>query len=110
MSPHLVRIFEVLAALGAISSIAYYCLCLWGAAAFLRERHLTESSSQAEPAVSILKPLKGTDPEMYESFRSHCLLDYPEYEIVFGVSELDDPAADLVRRLQAEFPQRAIRA
>jgi len=108
MSPHLVRIFEVLAALGAISSIAYYCLCLWGAAAFLRERHLTESSSQAEPAVSILKPLKGTDPEMYESFRSHCLLDYPEYEIIFGVSDPSDPAIALVERLQREFPERSI--
>ena len=45
---------------------------------------------------------------MYESFRSHCLLDYPEYEIIFGVSEEDDPAVELVRRLQAEFPQRTI--
>jgi len=45
---------------------------------------------------------------MYESFRSHCLLDYPKYEMIFGVSEADDPAVELVRRLQVEFPQRAI--
>jgi ceramide glucosyltransferase len=57
----------------------------------------------------MLKPLKGTDPEMYESFRSHCLQEYPDYEIVFGVNDLNDPAADLVRKLQAEFPERAIR-
>ena len=29
------------------------------------------------------------DPEIYDSFRSHCLQEYPEYEIIFGVS---DPA------------------
>ena len=37
------------------------------------------------PPVSVLKPLKGTDPDIYQSFRSHCLQDYSEYEIVFGV-------------------------
>ena len=56
------------------------------AARFLRR---TESGGRGRPRyhvclppLSILKPLKGTDPEMYESFRSHCLQDYPEYEII----------------------------
>ena len=62
------------------------------------------------PPVSILKPLKGTDPEMYESFRSHCLQDYPEYEIIFGVSDPDDPAVDSVKQLQREFPDRRIQS
>jgi ceramide glucosyltransferase len=45
---------------------------------------------------------------MYESLRSHCLQDYPEYEIIFGVSDPHDRAVELVTRLRAEFPQRAI--
>jgi ceramide glucosyltransferase len=45
---------------------------------------------------------------MYESFRSHCLQDYPEYEIIFGVSDANDPAIAFVERLQAEFPQISI--
>lgn len=60
------------------------------------------------PSVSILKPLKGTDPEMYESFRSHCLQDYGEYEIVFGVSDRADPAIALVEKLKQEFPRQPI--
>src|SRR5262249_17387012 len=56
------------------------------------------------PPVSILKPLRGVDPQMYESFRSHCVQDYPEYEIIFGVSEADDPAVDAVEQLMREFP------
>jgi ceramide glucosyltransferase len=60
------------------------------------------------PPISILKPLKGIDPEIYESFRSHCLQDYPEYEIIFGVSDLNDPAIESVRELQLEFPDRRI--
>jgi ceramide glucosyltransferase len=61
------------------------------------------------PPVSILKPLKGTDPDIYESFRRHCLQDYPEYEIIFGVSDPDDPAIASVQHLQREFPERSIR-
>ncbi len=46
---------------------------------------------------------------MYESFRSHCVQDYPEYEIIFGVSEPDDPAVEGVQRLIREFPNCKIR-
>ena len=60
------------------------------------------------PPISILKPLKGTDPEIYESFRSHCLQDYPEYEIIFGVSDPNDSATESVKELQREFPDRRI--
>jgi ceramide glucosyltransferase len=61
------------------------------------------------PNVSILKPLKGADENAYENFRCFCLQDYPDYEILFGVAGASDPAAALVRRLQREFPGRAIR-
>lgn len=109
MIHHSIQLIEFLATLGTLSSVGYYTICLAGAARFLQDRKsLRNTTSIYLPPISILKPLKGTDPEMYASFRSHCLLDYPEYEIIFGVSEADDPAVELVRRLQAEFPQRAI--
>jgi len=60
------------------------------------------------PPVSLLKPLKGTDPEMYDSLRSHCLQDYAEYEVVFAVSDPSDPAITSVERLRKEFPRRSI--
>jgi ceramide glucosyltransferase len=62
----------------------------------------------AAPPISILKPLRGADPRMYECFRSHCLQDYPEFEILFGVAEPGDPAVAEVERLQREFPSQAI--
>jgi ceramide glucosyltransferase len=46
---------------------------------------------------------------MYESFRSHCLQDYPQFEILFGVSRADDEAVAEVERLRREFPECAIR-
>jgi ceramide glucosyltransferase len=108
------RIASIIAiAAGAFSvcGLGYYVLCLYSAVRFLRERALgggSAHSTQPLPPVSILKPLKGTDPEMYESLRSHCLQDYLEYEIIFGVNDPHDPAVEVVTRLQAEFPQRAV--
>ena len=85
----------------------YFIAALWSARAFMRRRG---SSADSSPGVSILKPVKGLDPEMYEAFASHCRQDYGgEYEILFGASSLDDPAVPAVERLQAEFPERSIR-
>ena len=101
---YLALLFAILAGCG----FGYLLLTLWSI------RHWRGKEFAADlnftPAVSILKPLKGADPEMYEGFRSHCLQDYPaEYEIIFGVNELSDPAAAEVERLKLEFPQRQIR-
>ena len=108
MIPQISRVIQITAVCGVVSSVLYYLLCLWGAAKFLREQKAAGEGVQALPPISILKPLKGTDPEIYESFRSHCLQDYPEYEIIFGVNDPNDPAIDSVKELQREFPVRRI--
>jgi len=109
MIQHTIAILEIVAILGCLSSCIYYLVCLYRTAAFLRERTAGASPrSTHAPPVSILKPLKGIDPEIYESFRSHCLQDYPEFEIVFGVSDPADPAVASVEQLKREFPDRAI--
>jgi len=107
-----VRAVQILSILGCVSSFSYYLLCLRSARAFLHTNDpgVTASSAQGLSAVSILKPLKGIDPEIYESFRSHCVQDYPaEYEIIFGVSDATDPAVASVKQLQREFPALAIK-
>lgn len=107
----IIRILQYVPLVGCVSSVFYYTLCLWGARKFLRERDQEARPSERTNLhpISILKPLKGTDPDIYESFRSHCLQDYPEYEIIFGVSDVNDPAIASVKQLQQEFPSRAIR-
>ena len=98
----------------SFAGILYYVTVLWSTTDTTQSRtaelaRRTQSGADATPPpVSILKPLKGVDPDMFESFRSHCLQDYPQYEIVFGVSDADDPAVPEVERLRAEFPDRSI--
>src|SRR5258708_31914764 len=103
----LILVPAMVAAVLASCGTGYYVLCLWSARSFRRD--CRPPVPEFTPPVSILKPLRGGDPQMYESFRSHCLQDYPLYEIIFGVNEPDDPAAEAVYRLAAEFPACKIR-
>ncbi|HEX4582904.1 MAG TPA: bacteriohopanetetrol glucosamine biosynthesis glycosyltransferase HpnI [Acidobacteriaceae bacterium] len=92
----------------AWAGIGYYLLALWSARAFVHS--LRPPHSPYTPGVSILKPLRGMDHEMYSAFASHCRQEYSgEFEILFGVSSLDDPAVAAVHELQEEFPDHAIR-
>jgi ceramide glucosyltransferase len=59
----------------------------------------------ATPPVTVLKPLCGEDPELYENLLSFCRQDYPTWQIVFGVQNPSDPAVAIVNRLIAEFPE-----
>lgn len=95
-------------ALLALAGAAYFGLCIWAAGRFRRQR-AASTDVQFAPPVSLLKSLKGLDPHMYAAFRSHCVLDYGEYELLFGVSDPNDPALELVTRLQQEFPTRPLR-
>ncbi len=68
---------------------------------FRRERRKLDRSA---PAVSLLKPLCGLEPGLYENLRSHFQLDYPAVQIVFGVRDAGDPALRVAERLRVEFP------
>lgn len=110
---HFSKVVAEIIGVGAVAGIGYYVVCLWAAVAYMQDCKARATRSQETrvtepPPVSILKPLKGEDPEIYESFRSHCLQDYPQYEIIFGVSDANDPAVRAVERVRKEFPQRAI--
>jgi ceramide glucosyltransferase len=70
----------------------------------LRLRAVHYALPDEPPAVTMLKPLCGDEHELYECLRSFCDQAYPRFQIVFGVSDGNDPAVDVVSRLQQEFP------
>jgi ceramide glucosyltransferase len=101
------RALTAITTLLTLAGLGYSALAIWSARAFLRRRRATRGFA---PDVSILKPLCGIDPGMYEAFISNCQQHYDgNFELLFGVATPGDAAVDLVLRLQAEYPHVAIR-
>ena len=84
------------------------CLYLIGAAvAVALPRSRPAQSAAPLPAVTILKPLHGAEPGLYENLASFCAQDYPaSVQMICGVQDPQDPAIAAVERLKASFPDR----
>jgi len=81
--------------------IVFIAVLIWRASA-------KSANPSRLPAVTLLKPLCGMEPGLYENLRSFCRQNFPEFQIVFGVHLPSDPALSVARRLAAEFPRLAI--
>lgn len=92
--------------LGLTACAMAYSVVAW-LAMFTRIRPLSRTL-QATPSVTIFKPLCGAEAETYDCLRSFCDQDYPEFQVIFGVADLNDPVVAIVERLQQEFPQREL--
>lgn len=99
---------ELVTTVLTLLGMGYLFAAILAANLFLLEH--PPAAGSFSPGVSILKSLKGLDPSMLDAFRTHCRQNYAgEYELLFGVASLDDPAASAVSELQREFPERNIR-
>jgi ceramide glucosyltransferase len=103
-------VIAAVAAIGTLCSIGFYFLSALSVGSFLRytRKKFSQAPESQLPPVSILKPLKGVDPEIWESFCSHCEQDYAQFQLIFGVSDPADPAIGVVRKLQAKYPNLPI--
>jgi len=92
----------------AVAPLAFYAIAILAAVRFFH-RERGRSLPDFTPPVSILKPVHGIDFGTYENFASFCRQEYHEYEILFCVNEMSDPAVAVIQRVIADFPNRPIR-
>ncbi|HEX5284935.1 MAG TPA: bacteriohopanetetrol glucosamine biosynthesis glycosyltransferase HpnI [Bryocella sp.] len=103
------RAAEILTALLTASGIVYSAMALWAARRFHRIPAPAPLPAFA-PGISILKPLRGLDAHMHAALLSHCTQNYAgPFELLFGVSSLEDPAVPEIARLRVDHPNIPIR-
>lgn len=104
---HFLRSFVLVMALAPLVYYVIATFCGWSY--FHDSRKSPQFDPESKPPISILKPVCGLDREAYKNFVSFCHLDYPEFEILFGVTDENDPVIPVVEELQRAFPAQAIR-
>src|SRR3979411_3165650 len=94
----------------AATPFVFYLLVLYSSWRFFsRSERRAPVNSDFTPPVSNLKPVRGLDPEAYENFASYCRQDYPDYELIFCVSDENDGSVPVLEKLIRDFPERRIR-
>lgn len=102
----LLSVLPILPTLGhalLLATAAYAVLAL-AARQQWRRRAAAIPQPPAGAPVSVLKPLAGSEPHLYENLRSFCLQDHPQFQVLFGLHAASDAALAVVTRLAREFP------
>ncbi|KAF8222132.1 hypothetical protein L208DRAFT_1324282 [Tricholoma matsutake] len=98
----------MLALIGVVWYVIIWCLGLLGCYVARRRYRLHPQPSLvtgiSPPGVSILRPLKGLDTNLYENLESTFTQEYPNFEMIFSVADNDDQALPIVRDLMLKYP------
>jgi len=84
--------------------LVYYLLAVVAARKLRKARGAVEPEVAAAPTISLLKPLRGADPNLERHLESFFVQAYPSFEILFAVRRADDPAVAVAKRLMARYP------
>ena len=57
------------------------------------------------PPVTILKPIHNMEAELEQNLESFFLQDYPDYEIIVGARDAENPALQVAERVRARHPE-----
>jgi ceramide glucosyltransferase len=106
--PHPSDLFLAVAAIPFI----YYLIAIYSSWRYFHQpvsAPVSLPDASLAPPVSILKPIRGLDPDAFQNLASFCRLDYPQFEIVFCVDPDDEAVLSVLAKLTSDFPQCRIR-
>lgn len=92
----------VVIAVGLVVSALYNLVMLYSASEFFSRRR--DDDGIELPSISVLKPLKGLDVELFQNLSVLCQQNYERYQVVFGVASADDAAIPVIHQLRAAYP------
>jgi ceramide glucosyltransferase len=100
----LLALFLALTFLGLLG----YAFQVYSVKAVVRSNRPQKKDPQVLPPVSILKPLKGLDDNLFDNLESFCGLQYPQYEVIFCLQDYNDPAYKVAKKVKDRHPERDI--
>jgi ceramide glucosyltransferase len=106
-------IFFIICAAISTAGIILYLFQVWAACSLVRRNARpkegpTTRAVASFPPITILKPLRGLDDNLFDNLSSFCTQDYPEYEILFCLQDYNDPAYKVAKKVQDKYPDRDI--
>jgi ceramide glucosyltransferase len=88
---------------GSLAGVSYLLAATYAVRGFRPDRR-SAVPSHPRPPITILKPVCGDEPGLYENLRSFCEQDYPAVQVVFGARDPGDSAVPVVQRLIRDLP------
>lgn len=99
---------SLFADLCAILAVVGVFQSLFGWAAVFRYSRLPSATPVTRPGITVLRPMCGIEPLLEEALVSCFTMDYPDYQIVFGIQDPKDPALAVLEKVRARFPGRDV--
>ena len=107
--PFLLSLLQWICLIPAIAGSLYWILCLLAVLRFrIQQPSPPQYSFPQWPPVTIMKPVRGLEKNQEENFRSTCLQDYPEFQVVFSIQDPDDPVFPLLKKIEQEFGSKKV--
>ncbi|PYX49723.1 MAG: hypothetical protein DMG79_07860 [Acidobacteria bacterium] len=103
------RALLFLALAGSFTSTIYLAMTLVATARHLRRARMAQSAANATPAaslppVTIFKPIHGMEERLAKNLESFFRQDYPDYEVIFGARDANNPAVKIAEEIRARYP------
>jgi ceramide glucosyltransferase len=103
------RALLLLALAGSFTSTIYLAMTLVATSRYLSRARAAKQAAEVTPAsslppVTIFKPIHGMEEQLAVNLESFFQQDYPDYEIIFGVRDMDNPAARIAEGISARYP------
>lgn len=96
--------------IGIASSTIFLVMTLLAALRYRRRAKQAQEKARnvpvgSLPPVTILKPIHNMEAELEQNLESFFQQDYPDYEIIFGARDAENPALQVAERVRARHPE-----